>query len=199
MTYPERWTLNRFLFKSPLILWRMGLGTVLSSNVLAGNKMLVLTTWGRKSRKPRHTMLSYVSVDGKEYVCSGWGEKSDWVKNILANPQVTVQAGRKKYSAAARRVEEKDEFEDIVREMFETGGDSHFEAWLESYGIEVDRKDMLEKRDRLYVVGFNKNEETGPPPLPVDLKWVWAVITMFLAAAWFVLNEKHRRPNTRCQ
>ena len=62
MTYPKKGTLNRLNFKSPLIWWRMGLGPLMSHQALAGNKMLVLTSWGRKSQLPRHTMLTYVSA-----------------------------------------------------------------------------------------------------------------------------------------
>lgn len=180
MTYPRKGTVNRSLFKAPLILWRIGLGVLLSHKAMAGNKMLVLTTWGRKSQKPRHTMLSYVSVGDQEVVCSGWGEKSDWVKNIGVNPQVTVQVGCKSYSAVARRVQDGDEFARITQEMFETGGDSHFEPWLESYGIEFNQQDMLEKRDRLHILAFDPSDEAGPPGMPVDLKWVWGVILITL-------------------
>lgn len=187
MTYPQKGTLNRFLFKIPLIWWRMGLGPILSHNALAGNKMLVLTSWGRRSHKPRHTMLSYVRVGEREYVCSGWGEKSDWYKNIVVYPQVAIQVGWKTYCARARRVQEMDEFSKVTQEMFETGGDTHFESWLESYGIECNPQGMLEKRDRLYLVAFDPIDEAGPPPLPVDLKWVWWVILVIMAGVcWFV-------------
>ena len=44
MTYPVKGTFNRFLFKSPLYLWRMGLGPLLSHPAMGGSKMLALTT-----------------------------------------------------------------------------------------------------------------------------------------------------------
>jgi deazaflavin-dependent oxidoreductase (nitroreductase family) len=186
MTYPKKGTLNRMLFKTPLILWRMGLGGMLSHEALSGSRMLVLTSWGRKSQKPRHTMLSYVLAGGREYVSSGWGARTDWYKNILANPHVTVQAGPKSYGAKARRVQDNDEFKRIAQEMFETGGDSHFAAWLESFGIEYDLQDMIDKKEQLYLVAFDKGEETGPnpPPLPIDLKWIWGVGLLILICIW---------------
>jgi deazaflavin-dependent oxidoreductase (nitroreductase family) len=188
MTYPKKGTLNRLIFKGPLIWWRMGLGLILSHKAMAGNKMLVLTIWGRKSHKPRHTMLSYIVAGEKEYVCSGWGGNSDWYKNIAVNPQVTVQVGRKIYAAKARRVQDIDEFTTITRELFETGGDTHFKNWLESFGIEFNQQDMLEKRERLYLVAFDPSEEPGPPSMPVDLKWVWVVIATILVGAWLYIR-----------
>jgi deazaflavin-dependent oxidoreductase (nitroreductase family) len=180
MTYPKKGTLNRLLFKSPLLWWRMGLGKILSHNALSGNKMLVLTSWGRKSHKPRHTMLSYALVGGREFVSSGWGGRTDWYKNIVADPHVTVQVGGRVYSARARRVQDVGELTKIAQEMFSTGGDTHFVSWLDSFGIEHDLQDVIDKRDRLVLVAFDESEETGPPPMPVDLKWVWGVILLVL-------------------
>ena len=131
-------------------------------------------------------MLSFVSLDGREYVCSGWGAKTDWYKNILANPQVTVQVGQKIYSAKARRIQEIDEYTQIAQEMFATGGDTHFASWLESFGIEHNLQDMIAKKERLYLVAFDENKETSPPPMPVDLKWVWGVIVAILFIIWLV-------------
>jgi deazaflavin-dependent oxidoreductase (nitroreductase family) len=193
MTYPQRGTLNRVLFKIPLIWRRMGLGPILGHESLAGNKMLVLTTWGRKSHTPRHTMLSYVLVGEKIYVCSGWGSKSDWYKNIVENPDVTLQVGEKCYSARARRVQDISEYQQIAQEMFKTGGDSHFNSWLESYGIELDQLDMVEKRNRLHLVAFDKSEGICPPPMQVDLKWAWAVFALIPICVLLVVRKIHPR------
>jgi len=180
MIYPKRGSLNQFLFKIPLIWWRMGLGSIMSHKSLGGKKMLVITSWGRKSKKPRHTMLSYVLVGGKEYVCSGWGARSDWYQNIQKNPIVTVQVGRRTYSAIARRIDGVEDYKKVVDDLFETGGDSHFGPWLESYDIELNREDMIAKRDRLYIVGFEKSDQDGPPPIPVDLKWLWGLMVLVI-------------------
>ena len=190
MTYPKKGTFNRIIFKMPLIGWRMGLGPLMSHQALRGSKMLVLTSWGRKSQLPRHTMLSYVSVGGRVYVCSGWGARSDWTKNITANPSVTVQAGRKTYTANARRVQDLDEFTQVIREMFATGGDTHFAAWLESFGIDYDPQDMIDKRERLYIVALDPSQETGPPPLAVNLTFVWGAMVFLAAGLWLFIKRK---------
>jgi deazaflavin-dependent oxidoreductase (nitroreductase family) len=187
MTYPKKGTWNRFIFKSPLIWWRMGLGPIMSHPALGGHRMLILSSWGRKSNLPRHTMLSCVSTNEREYVCSGWGAKSDWYKNIVVTPSVTVQTGRKVYAAKARRVEDIDEYTHIVGEMFETGGDTHFTTWLESFGISQDKQDMIAKRDRLYIVALDPSAEPGPPPMSVDLKWVWGIIMILIVGVWLLL------------
>jgi deazaflavin-dependent oxidoreductase (nitroreductase family) len=190
MTYPSKGTLNRLVFKFPLVLWRMGLGRILSHPALAGNKMLVLTTRGRKSHLPRHTILSYVQLDDQQFVSSGWGARSDWYQNILVNPIVTIQVGGKAYAAEARRVEGLEEFTNITLAMFGSGGDAHFEAWLESLDIAYDPADMIAKRQRLFLVAFDLCAEKGPPPLPLDLTWVWALILLLMILGWLVKKWK---------
>jgi deazaflavin-dependent oxidoreductase (nitroreductase family) len=190
MTYPAKGTLNRIIFKSPLIGWRMGLGSLMSHPALGGNKMLVLTTWGRRSQLPRHTMLTYASAGGKEYLCSGWGPRSDWYQNIIANPAVTVQTYHKTYTAKARQVQGLDEFTQVTQEMFASGGDTHFTTWLESLGIQYDPQDMIDKRERLYILALDPSEETGPAPLEADLTWVWGVMAAFAVGLWLAVRGK---------
>ena len=187
MSYPSKGTFNRLLFKFPLFWWRTGLGPILSHPLLGGSRMLTLTTWGRKSDLPRHTMLSYAPAGGKDYVCSGWGERSDWVKNVLADPLVTVQVGRKIYSGRAYRVQDLQEFTTVAEAMFLTGGDSHFKPWLASYGIDYDLEDMIAKRDRLYVFGFEPVEENGPTPLAADLRWIWLLLAALILSIWVAI------------
>ena len=129
MTYPARWTLNRFLFKSPVIWWRMGLGPLLR------RWMLLLTTWGRKSRLPRQTLLSYTLHAGKAYVISGWGDRPDWYRNLSADPHVTVQFSSSPFAAIARRVVDVEEYTTVFQILLRTGGDSHFRPWLKSLDI----------------------------------------------------------------
>jgi hypothetical protein len=132
-------------------------------------------------------MLTCAHAGDKDYVCSGWGERSDWVQNILKDPLVTVQVGREEYCAQAYRVEDLNEFSAVTEEMFHTGGDSHFKPWLESYGIKYNKEDMIRKRDRLQIFGFRPVEKTGPKPLPADLRWIWLLLIGLLIVIWGIL------------
>jgi deazaflavin-dependent oxidoreductase (nitroreductase family) len=76
------WRLMRF---PPRIAYAIGLGP------LIGRYVLLLTTTGRKSGLPRVTPLQYEEIDGIFYVGSARGEKSDWYRNILADPKVEVR------------------------------------------------------------------------------------------------------------
>ena len=180
MTYPTNGTLNRFLFKLPVIWWRMGLGSI------QGHWQLVLTTWGRKSKLPCHTMLTYTAYQGKAYIISGWNERSDWYQNILANSVVTVQSSLGTYSAFARRVSDIDEYRAVMEPIFQTGGDSHFRPWLQSLDIAHDLGDVIAKRERVFLIALDPTPEAGPPAMPADLKWVWGAMAVSFVIGWLL-------------
>ena len=163
------------------------MGPILSHPALGGNKMLVLTTWGRISRLPRHTMVSYTIANEREYVVSGWGELSDWVKNFLTDPEVTIQLGRRTFAAHAKRVEDESEVRGIAQSLFQSGGDSHFAAWLEALEIDYSLNDLIAKQERVYFVGFDPVEKAGPPPLKANLIWVWGFFLGVVVLIGFIL------------
>jgi len=197
MTYPDRGTVNRLLFKSPLIWWRMGMGSIL------GHSMLVLNTWGRNSHLPRHTMLSYTPMKDCIYIGAGWGLRCDWYRNLLAEAHVTLQLSDEQVTgkhgevvipAIARRVTDEEEFRQATQRLFEDRGDSHMKPWLASLGIDYDHEDLVAKRERVNQVALElKPLEPGdkldlkvyPAPMETDLKWVWAVMAGAFSLGWF--------------
>ena len=62
-----------------------------------------LTTTGRVSRRP-HTIEIWFALDDRTlYLLSGGGDRSDWVRNLQASPEVTVRLGRRDAPAQAGR------------------------------------------------------------------------------------------------
>ncbi len=93
--------ISRILFRAPIWLYKLNLGWIM------GKRFLKITHTGRKSGKPRHVILEVVKFEpSKEtyYIAAAWGEKSDWVKNIRANPQVQVQIGQQKMTMLAEQL-----------------------------------------------------------------------------------------------
>lgn len=66
-------------------LYAAGLGPVV------GKIILLLTTTGRKSGLKRVTPLQYEEIDGKYYLGSARGTKSDWYRNIEADCRVELR------------------------------------------------------------------------------------------------------------
>lgn len=88
--------LLRRLFKVPVFFYQIGLP-------MFNDFVLLLTTTGRKSGKRRRTPLEYRREPGSGHmvIVAGWGGKTDWRRNLQADPRVQVQVGRKKFAALA--------------------------------------------------------------------------------------------------
>jgi deazaflavin-dependent oxidoreductase (nitroreductase family) len=65
-----------------------GFGALLS-NPLTGY-LMVLRTRGRRTGLTRAAPLGYVVLDGAIYCCAGFGERTAWFRNVLADPVVEV-------------------------------------------------------------------------------------------------------------
>ena len=163
MVYPAGgW--RKAMFKTPLYLWRMGLGWMLPRQVL------VLTTTGRKSGLPRHTMVEYSKIGSTLYIASGWGQRPQWVKNIEADPVVTIESiNEGEATGTMRRVTGEAEFSEMWEPMRHS---PVWETWLQSWGIEPNLQDYLAKRERMVVFAFERGDVPAPPAMAQDLKWV---------------------------
>ncbi len=87
----------KWLFKIPVLQYKLGMGWMI------GKYVLLLTTIGRKSGKPRHTPLEYeYDEENDRYrIAAGWVGNTDWFKNLKVNPKVQVQVGRRKFITVA--------------------------------------------------------------------------------------------------
>ena len=72
----------KFINRFPPFFYQIGL-----SGLIVG-PFLRITTIGRVTGKPRHTMLEFIDdpADGNPIILSGWGGKSDWVKKSTQEP-----------------------------------------------------------------------------------------------------------------
>ena len=79
-----------------------------------------LTTTGRVSRRP-HTIEIWFARQGRTlYLLSGGGERSDWVRNLVRDPTVTVRLGRRDAVALpghARVVEAGSDEDELARRL----------------------------------------------------------------------------------
>jgi deazaflavin-dependent oxidoreductase (nitroreductase family) len=71
---------------------------------LAGEEYCYLTTRGRLSGRPHEIEIWFVIRDGTLYLLSGGGNGSDWVKNLIKHPSVTVRIANYTFSGIARIV-----------------------------------------------------------------------------------------------
>lgn len=102
MEQTSRWLLPyptgraRKLARVPVYLYSLGLGSLTTIWPI-----MILTTRGRKTGKPRYTALEYRRHGSKFYVVSAWGERPQWYRNLLAYPHATIQIGRQIFNTRA--------------------------------------------------------------------------------------------------
>jgi deazaflavin-dependent oxidoreductase (nitroreductase family) len=171
MVYPEsgwRW----LFFRAPMWFWRMGLGS------LMGFRFCVLTVYGRKSGEPRHTILEWVEDGGRLHVGAGWGPRSQWVKNVLANPAVTVQSGMGTIRGRAVRMTDGD----VMRRLYPHMKKSPvWEQYCASWGVDgKDPEDVAAKAGQLWTFVIEPCPGQVPPVMQSDLWWVPMLVGLVL-------------------
>lgn len=68
-----------------------------------------MTTTGRVTGSPHEIEIWFGLNNNALYLLSGGGDRSDWVRNLLKNPAVTVRIGKHIFNATARLVKDKEE------------------------------------------------------------------------------------------
>src|SRR5438132_13659121 len=63
-----------------------------------------LTTRGRRTGRPHTIEIWFVVRGGSAYLMAGGREHADWVRNLGADPEVTLRVGDDEYGAAGRVV-----------------------------------------------------------------------------------------------
>lgn len=72
------------------------------------DRMLLLTTTGRRSGLPRTAPMMFTRVSGTLVVVasnSGAAHDPDWYRNLVADPAVTVEIGDERFAATAHTAE----------------------------------------------------------------------------------------------
>jgi deazaflavin-dependent oxidoreductase (nitroreductase family) len=68
-----------------------------------------LTTVGRVSGRPHEIEIWFALHDGVLYLLSGGTDRSDWVKNLTADPHVSIRLGEDTRATTARVVSDAEE------------------------------------------------------------------------------------------
>ncbi|MBI5294062.1 MAG: nitroreductase family deazaflavin-dependent oxidoreductase [Chloroflexi bacterium] len=102
------WTKMKHIQKIHRVLYALGLGP------LIGGFILLLTTTGRKSGLPRVTPLQYEKIGAEYYLGAARGLNADWVRNLLAEPQVELRVGARRVRGQAEVVTDPGRFADFL-------------------------------------------------------------------------------------
>lgn len=99
LSRPARGTLSRGLVRAPIHLYRWGLGGLL------GQRFVLLTHLGRTTGQARQVVLEVVGrheESGGYLIASGYGSRSQWFRNVAADPRVSFQVGWQRHTGLAQ-------------------------------------------------------------------------------------------------
>jgi deazaflavin-dependent oxidoreductase (nitroreductase family) len=102
---------------------------------LASGSYCYLTTTGRVSGEPREIEI-WFGLDGDTlYMLSGGRDRSNWVKNLIRQPQVKVRLGDRIFEGRARIVSNADEdarARHLLLEKYSPGYGGDLSEWGET-------------------------------------------------------------------
>jgi deazaflavin-dependent oxidoreductase (nitroreductase family) len=77
-----------------------------------------LITTGRTSGEPREIRIWFSSNGDRVFLLSQDQERAHWVRNIVADPQVTLHIGQRAFSGVARVLDRSDPDDALARDTF---------------------------------------------------------------------------------
>ncbi len=107
-------------------------------STLKDEEYCYLTTKGRVTGKPHEIEIWFGMQGHTLYLLSGGGDESDWVKNLRADPKVTVRIAKHTFPATARVVQNIQE-ESLARPMLA----SKYQGWKEGQKLSDWARDAL--------------------------------------------------------
>jgi deazaflavin-dependent oxidoreductase (nitroreductase family) len=102
---------------------------------MADEDYCYLTTTGRVTGRPHEIEIWFGLVGGTLYMLAGGGERSDWVRNALRTPEVSVRIRDTAFAGQARRM--RDATEDArARELLVSKYSPRYRGDLTEWGRE---------------------------------------------------------------
>jgi deazaflavin-dependent oxidoreductase (nitroreductase family) len=167
--------MNRFM----VLMWRLGLGYWMRWSWLSG-QIMVITHVGRVSGKRRRTPVNFALYHDDVYCTAGFGQVSDWYRNIQHHPEVELWLPGEWWKAIAQDVSESEDAPERLRDVLIASG---FAARV--FGLDpekLSREDYLELLKTYRLVHFQRTTACTGAGGPGDLTWIWplALVLLFL-------------------
>lgn len=161
-----------------VLMWRLGLGAWVNAWPSVGGRIMVLTHTGRKTGLKRRTPVNYAEVDGDIYCVAGYGPRSDWYRNLVADPRVEVWLPGEWWEGLAEEVTQPEARLPLVRQVLIASGFAAYLAGIRPKEIS-DEALSLATADYCLVRIRRAAPRTGREG-PGDLAWVWPLAAMLL-------------------
>lgn len=168
--------------------WRLGLGPLAGIWPSGFGRILVIEHTGRKSGNHYRTPVNY-TIDGEDLYCiAGFGERTDWYRNLMAQSHTAVWLPEGRWEADA--TDESDSLRrlELMRAVLrDSGFASH------AVGLHPDRIDEESLAAATATYRLVRIRPTRPRPSadgPDDLAWVWIPVIALLGAVWLLRRRR---------
>ena len=147
--------LKLILFRAPRYFYHLKLG------FLFGERFIHLKHWGRKSGQLKETVIEVIDQDktnGTLYSASGFGEQSQWFKNISVNNAVFVTVKNTEFEASASVLSADEATEVLLRYLKVHTHSIKSVARLSGYEMDGSEKDVIAFSQIIKIVKFTLRE-----------------------------------------
>lgn len=169
-------TLNRYLMVPAL---KAGLGPWMGTPL--GGWILLLRVRGRKSGIVRDNPLSYLVADGAVWVMAGFGSRTDWYRNLLADPEVELLLPGRAIACRAQVVDSPYIRARIIPRLVRATGAPGFLTGISPYRSTDD--ELLAATAWVPLVRLAPEDEllVAGPDDPGGLGWLWRQPVLLVA------------------
>lgn len=173
--------LNRWLMVPML---RAGLGPWMGTPL--GGWILLLRVRGRKSGVMRETPLSYLVAEGAAWVMAGFGERTEWYRNLRADPHVEVLLPGRPLAWTAEVVDDAAVRQRIIPRLVRATGLPGYLSGCDPFRSSAEQLLAV----TAWVPLIRLRPDTEPVVAgrddPGGLGWVWRQAVVLVAGAWLV-------------
>jgi deazaflavin-dependent oxidoreductase (nitroreductase family) len=117
--------LGRLFFRLPVLLYHGWL-----ADLFYWRCVMLVTTTGRRSGRPRTTGVSCLPVADGVVAFAGWGVRADWYRNLRTNPAVVLRLGRRRVRATAQVVMDPERRQALMLRMREQSAQCGPPRWM---------------------------------------------------------------------
>lgn len=174
-------------------MWRLGLGKLINMWPEGIGQIMVLVHRGRKSGRVYQTPVNYILLNGNAYCAVGFGQTSDWYRNIMANPQVEIWLPDGWWAGEASDVTNDAELDApaMLRAILVASG---YAGPLFGMDPNTMSDEQLEEMVKTYrIVRITRTEARTGPGGPDEFSWIWPLVAMALGMMFLLRPRKRAR------
>jgi deazaflavin-dependent oxidoreductase (nitroreductase family) len=174
-----------------LLVWRLGLGWTADLWPRGLGRLMVIEHVGRRSGTHYRTPVNFTVDGGDVYCVVGFGEHTDWYRNVLARPEIAVWLPDGRWVARAEDASDDPRRLHLMRRVLI---DSGFAAPL--IGLHPGRigdADLADATAAYRLLRIAPLQRCDAPDGPGDLAWVWWPVGGAFAIGCLTGRRRRRR------